>query len=135
MEYDCIAILFIMHTLVTNLVIGGIAPMIVRTTPDQATAEFAWVTDNPCCWAETARKIETDVGGKMIKGVSVIKLDSIDPTAQVTAVAIIEAVSSYPALAIWKGTTGKTYKQEMNCMIPVYTSVYIITKNVKIISW
>ena len=114
-----------MITLVTNLVIGGTAPITVKATPDHTTAEFECFTDNPCCWDETAKNIDTDVGGAIIKGISVIKLDKMDPTAHVTAVAMIEDVSSYPALAIWNGTTGSTYKHDINCITPVYISFYI----------
>ena len=68
--------------------------MIVKATPDHTTAEFACSTLKFCCCADTAKKIDTEVGGAMIKGVSVKKLEIMDPTQQVTAVAMIDAVSS-----------------------------------------
>jgi hypothetical protein len=43
---------------------------------------------------ETAKKIDTDVGGATMKGISVKKAAIILPIAQHTVVAIIEAVSS-----------------------------------------
>lgn len=73
---------------------GGTAPMIVSATPDHTTAELACNTLKFCCCAETAKNIDTEVGGAMINGVSVKKLEIIDPTQQVTAVAMMEAVSS-----------------------------------------
>ena len=55
---------------------------------------------SPCCCMDTAKKIETEVGGAIMNGMSVRNAAMMLPMAQHTVVAIIDPVSSYPTLFI-----------------------------------
>ena len=68
--------------------------------PDHMTVVLPKVLSSPCCCIDTAKKIETEVGGAMIKGIFVTNEPAIDPTPHVQAVAMMEATSSYPTRLI-----------------------------------
>jgi acyl-CoA hydrolase len=58
------------------------------------TAAQPWSLVKLDCCIDTAKKIDTDVGGAMMNGMSVRNDATILPMAQVTVVATIDAVSS-----------------------------------------
>lgn len=95
-------------TLVKNRPNGGAIPRKARAAPDTNKEALPVKYVIPLCCIDTAKKIETEVGGAMMNGISVKKAPTMHPKAQVTVVAIMESCSSYPARFIWNGTTGKT---------------------------
>jgi hypothetical protein len=77
-----------------NLESGGKAPTNARAAPDSTTAAQPASLPRPSCCIETARKIDTEVGGAIISGISVRNDATILPIAHVTVVATMDAVSS-----------------------------------------
>ena len=81
-------------TRLINLIKGGNAPTTASPKPEIITAALPCKWSKFCCCTDTAKNIDTEVGGAIIKGKSVTKLPTIHPIAHVAHVAIIEAVSS-----------------------------------------
>lgn len=81
-----------------NLLRGGMAPTMKSPAPESMTAAFPVRGPKPLCCIDTAKKIDTDVGGAMINGMFVRNAAIIQPSAQVADVAMIENCSSYPTL-------------------------------------
>jgi hypothetical protein len=82
------------RTLEMNRATGGNAPMTTKPAPDRMTDAQPMSLSKFACCIDTAKKIDTDVGGAMINGMSVRNDDAMLPMAHVTVVATMDAVSS-----------------------------------------
>jgi hypothetical protein len=81
-------------TLVKKRPTGGTIPKNANPAPAINNDGLPSKKLYPFCCIDTAKKIDTDVGGAIMNGVSVRKAPIIQPIAHVTVVAIIEASSS-----------------------------------------
>lgn len=83
-------------TFVKNRPTGGNTPKKVKAAPEIIKEAFPSADPIPACCMDTAKKIETEVGGAIMRGISVKNPPIMHPIAQVAAVAIIDDCSSYP---------------------------------------
>ena len=74
--------------------IGRITPIIMSKNPDNMTVTLPTWGGRDCCFKNTAKKMETEVGGAMMNGVFVMNADKKHPMAHVIAVATMEPVVS-----------------------------------------